>query len=242
VRNAVKRAIAWGARTNPGKHVVHAATRADVRAERFPEVITWPLRVEGFEDLAFLFTSSQLNHGVASLRFDEAALLFRLVRQLDARRVVELGRYKGGSTVVMSAAMNAAGTLVSYDLHVPQPGGIPGAQLDAELADALGRLGLAERVELRVGDSRTVELPQPGLDLLFVDGDHSYEGSTADLRRWTPLLRPGGHVVAHDAVDAGGYGTTYPGVSRAFAELILDGGFERLPDVGTMAHAVRGAS
>lgn len=237
--DTVKRGIAWGARTTPGKHVVHAATRADVTAERFSEVRDWPDSVAGFEDLAFLFTSSQLNHGVASLRFDEAALLFRLVRRLDARRIVEIGRFKGGSTVVMAAAKAPSAHLLSFDLLVPQPGGVDGAQLDRELTDALERLGLAGGVDLRVADSRAVELPAPGIDVLFVDGDHSYEGAAADLRRWSPLLRDGGHVVAHDAVDTAGYGTAYPGVARAFRELIEDGGFERLPDVGTMAHAVR---
>jgi hypothetical protein len=34
-----------------------------------------------------------------------------------------------------------------------------GEQLDAELRDALGRLGLAHKVHLLVGDSRTVEPP-----------------------------------------------------------------------------------
>ena len=241
MRDAVKRAVAWGARTIPGKHVVHAATRADVTAERFPEVRDWPDSVDGFEDLVFLFTSSQLNHGVASLRLDEAALLFRLVHRLDTPRIVEIGRFKGGSTVVMAAAMAPSGHLLSLDLLVPQPGGVDGAQLDRELADALERLALSSRVELRVADSRAVELPEPGLDLLFVDGDHSYEGASADLRRWTPLLRQGGHVIVHDAVDTGGYGTAYPGVGRAFRELIDAGGFERRPDVGTMAHAVRSA-
>jgi predicted O-methyltransferase YrrM len=239
VRDVVKRAIARGARTTPGKHVVHAATRADVRSERFSEVRDWPESIEGFEDLAFLFTSSQLNHGVASLRFDEAALLFGLVRRIDARRLVEIGRFKGGSTVVMASAMAPTARLLSFDLHVPQPGGVDGATLDGELSEALRRFGLVERVELRVADSRTVDLPEPGLDLLFVDGDHSYEGSSADLRRWAPLVRGGGHVVAHDAVDTGGYGTAYPGVAQAFDELIVTGGFERLPNVGTMGHAVR---
>jgi predicted O-methyltransferase YrrM len=242
VRDVVKRAIARGARTSPGKHVVHAATRADVRAEQFSQVRDWPESVEGFEDLAFLFTSSQLNHGVASLRFDEAALLYGLVRRLDAQRIVEIGRFKGGSTVVMASAMAPSAHLLSLDLHVPQPGGVDGARLDAELADALARLGLADRVDLRIADSRAVDLPEPGFDVLFVDGDHSYEGSSADFARWAPLLRPGGHLVAHDAVDAGGYGTTYPGVARAFRELVASGGFERLADVGTIGHAVRTAS
>lgn len=235
MRDAVKRLIARGSRTTPGKHLLHAATRPEVRAERFPEVTDWPAEVDGFHDLAFLFTSSQLNHGVASLRFDEAAFLFGLVASLGPARMAEIGRFKGGSTFVTAAAKASGATLHSYDLHV----GIDGAQLDRELAAALERYELTEGVHLLVGDSRTVELPEGPLDLLFVDGDHSYAGAAADLRRWSPLVRAGGHLVMHDAVDTNGYGNTYPGVQQALRELLAGGQFDRLADAGTMAHLRR---
>ena len=35
-----------------GKHLLHAATRPDVTAERFGQVPAWPGSVDGFEDLA----------------------------------------------------------------------------------------------------------------------------------------------------------------------------------------------
>jgi predicted O-methyltransferase YrrM len=35
-------------------------------------------------------------------------------------------------------------------------------------------------------------------DLLFIDGDHSYEGCLADLEKHFPRLAPGGHVLLHD--------------------------------------------
>jgi len=238
MRDAVKRLIARAARTTAGKHALYAATRPEVRAERLPEVAQWPERVGGFHDLAFLFTSSQLNHGVASLRFDEAAFLYRLVSSLGTARLAEIGRYKGGSTFVTASAMAEGSTLHSYDLHV-FGGGLDGAQLDRELAAALDRYGLGHGVHLLVGDSRTIALPEPGLDLLFMDGDHTYEGAAADLERWSPLVRVGGHLVAHDAVDTGGYGNTFPGVRQALAVLLQQGEFERLADAGTMAHLRR---
>jgi predicted O-methyltransferase YrrM len=239
VRDTVKRLVARGSRTTLGKHLLHAATRSDVTAERFDEVPVWPERIEGFEDLAFLFTSSQLNHGVASLRFDEAAFLYGLVRRLVAPRIVEIGRFKGGSTFITASAMSPGSSLVSYDLHVALRDDLQGPDLDRELEAALARYDLAENVRLVVGDSRSVELPEPGIDLLFIDGDHTYEGAAADLERWSPLVRPGGHLVLHDAVDTGGYGNVYAGVRRAVAELLARGDFESAAGAGTMAHLVR---
>jgi predicted O-methyltransferase YrrM len=35
-------------------------------------------------------------------------------------------------------------------------------------------------------------------DLVFVDGDHTYAGATADLAAWWPKLRPGGIFCGDD--------------------------------------------
>jgi predicted O-methyltransferase YrrM len=115
---------------------------------------------------------------------------------------------------------------------------MPGAALDGELRDALTRYGLEHKVHLHVADSRTVDPPPEPLELLFVDGDHSYEGARADYRRWGAFVRPGGHLLFHDAVDSGAYGNHYPGVARAVGE-VDSGAWERQPDAGSIAHFVR---
>ena len=139
----------------------------------------------------------------------------------------------------MASAMAPGSTLWSYDLHVPLGPDLPGAALDRELSDALERLGVADGVHLMVGDSRTVEMPSNDLDILFIDGDHSYEGSKADWERWAPQVRGGGHLLFHDSVDTGGYGNVYPGVQKAMAECAASGLFVRATDAGTIAHLVR---
>lgn len=236
LRALVKGLLPRAARSRLGKHLVHGALAGDRRADRFGEVTRWPERAAAFEDLDFLFTSSQLDHGVASLRFDEAALLFRLARGLRApATIVELGRFKGGSTFVLAVAMPPGSTLRSYDLHAAHEAGVDGARLDAELRAALDRYGLAG-VELVVADTRTVDLPAEPVDLLFVDADHRYEGVRADHERWSPCVRPGGHLLFHDAVDTGGWGTTYPGVQRLVREVERDGApFVRVGGAGTIA-------
>lgn len=51
-----------------------------------------------------------------------------------------------------------------------------------------------------------------GIDVAFIDGDHSYEGVVQDIRLVTPFCRRGGLVILHDTVACAG-------VQRAWAEL-----------------------
>jgi predicted O-methyltransferase YrrM len=226
-------------RTPLGKNLIHAAVLPDPAAMRFPNVGQWPAELRGFEDLAFLFSSNQLNHGVASLQFDEAALLYRLARDVRVGSVAEIGRFKGGSTFVFAAALPDGVELWSYDFHVALRPDMPGERLDEELRAALERYGLAHKVRLLVADSRLAEPPPEPIALLFIDGDHSYEGASADLERWGAFVRPSGHVLLHDAVDTGGYGNHYPGVARAVAEIGPE--WQRQPGAGSIAHIVKRA-
>ncbi len=209
----LKQIVRWVGRTTVGKNLIHASVLPDPATMRFPNVEQWPAGVHGFEDLAFLFSSNQLNHGVASLQIDEAALLYRLGNAATGP-IAEIGRFKGGSTFIFAAAMRDGVELWSYDLHVALRPDMPGPQLDAELRAALERYGLAHKVHLLVADSRTAEPPELPLEVLFIDGDHSYEGARADFERWGEFVRPGGHLLFHDAVDSGGYGNFYPGVAQ----------------------------
>jgi predicted O-methyltransferase YrrM len=240
MRGIAKRALERFGRTKVGLHFIHAAVASDRAPLRFPEVEHWPTSSHGFEDLAFLFRSSQLNHGIASLRFDEAAHLYAVVRALGPSTIAELGRYRGGSTIVIASAMASGSELWSYDLHLHRPEGPRGEDLDRELTDALARLDLGAGVRLLVADTRTADPPPRQCDLVFVDADHSYEGALADIERWAPLVRLGGHMLFHDAVDTHGWGLCYPGVTRAVEELERESGVRRIAEAGTIAHLVIG--
>jgi predicted O-methyltransferase YrrM len=243
VHEVLKRTLAAAGRTTVGKHLVNAAVQADPGLRRYATVDRWPERIEGFEDLTFLFASNQLSHGIASLQLDEAGLLYRLAREVEpGGAFVEIGRFKGGSTLLVASALPDAAELWSYDLHVAIRADLTGPQLDAELCEALDRYGLRGKVHLVVGDSRTAEPPPSPPSVVFVDGDHTYEGARADYERWSELVAPGGHLLFHDAVDVGGYGNHYPGIARLVEEATRsDRRFERQPDTGSIAHFIRTA-
>lgn len=106
------------------------------------------------------------------------------------------------------------GVLHVFDDFGPMP---PGPWRGVEIArprrpmveEALKRAGLEHRVVLHEGDSSTqlracreaLRGPDPktgGVDLAFLDGDHSVRGVLADLWALEPVLNVGGYVVLHD--------------------------------------------
>ena len=48
------------------------------------------------------------------------------------------------------------------------------------------------------------------LDLVYIDGDHRYEGALADINGWLPKLRKGGCMTGHDF--------SFPTVRQALSE------------------------
>lgn len=51
------------------------------------------------------------------------------------------------------------------------------------------------------------------IDVLFIDGDHSYEAVKKDWEKYSPFVKPKGQVFLHDCDD------TSPGVRRLFDEV-----------------------
>ncbi len=109
--------------------------------------------------------------------------------------VVEIGRRNGGSTFLLACA--TAAPISSID-NAPAD--------DSRLRTLLDHYCVGENVKLIVADSRIARPPVPAaIDLLFVDGDHSYEGCKADLVAWSDRVIRGGSVVFHDSYQ-GSYG------------------------------------
>jgi predicted O-methyltransferase YrrM len=243
LRATAKRLIIRGGRTGIGRALIHAAVMEPPAERRLRNVQSWPESLTDFEDLAFLFTANELNHGVASLSFDEAAHLFRLARSLGPATIVEIGRFKGGSTIVFATAKHPEATLWSFDLAGERGPGIDGEDVDAEITSTLARFGLDRGVHLLRANSRTAEHPDGGCELLFVDGDHSYEGVRADYEHWRDAIKPGGHLLFHDAAQPERYAAVSPGVTRAVEEIerFRDSGFVREPGAGSIAQFRRTA-
>lgn len=193
-----------------------------------------------FEDLAGLFSSTSLDHGVIAMTVRQTAYLFGLVRRMKARRVIEIGRYKGGSTLTIAAAMSGEGTFWSIDLgekeaRLHQRG--VRRSFDDELRDVCARFRLP--VTLLVGDSRTIEVETGEVDLVFIDGDHSYEGVKNDFERFGMRVRIGGAVLLDDACDEVMFKTHSESVGKLLQEIVAQQSFRLVKSVNRVAHLER---
>ena len=94
-------------------------------------------------------------------------------------------------------------------------------------------------VELLVGDARTLEVETGEVDLVLIDGDHTYEGARSDFERFGRRVRVGGSVMFDDAFDEPFFPTHSDTVGRLVAEIAAEGAFALEAQVDRLAHLVR---
>jgi predicted O-methyltransferase YrrM len=188
-----------------------------------------------FVDLAGLLASTHFDHGIAGLSVRELAYLHGLTRRIGARTAIEIGRFRGGSSIAISSALPPDGTLFSIDVGAKEARlGTARRPYDDQIRDFAGRFHLP--VELIVGNSHTVEVETGTVDLAFIDGDHSYAAAAEDLRRWGSRVRPGGAVLLHDAYADAFFPPFDDDVRRVVDEAVESGAYRLVKRIDTIAH------
>jgi predicted O-methyltransferase YrrM len=127
--------------------------------------------------------------------------------------IVEIGSFRGRSTIVLRRAAAPGVEVVAIDPHRGSDRGPQEIVADAARGEADHE---AFHANLRMagvdGDVRHVRrLSQDALDevrgshdLLYVDGAHRYAPARADIERWGLRTAPGGTMLVHDAYNAVG--------------------------------------
>jgi predicted O-methyltransferase YrrM len=132
--------------------------------------------------------------------------------QPQVMTIVEIGSWLGHSAIAMAHALygrDAAARVYCVDHWKGSHGGtgLVTDPLDlylrfwnnvreAEVTDRI--VPIFER-----SDQAHTLFTQRPIDLLFIDGDHSYDSVTSDLTHWVPLVRPGGIVCGDDYGEQG---------------------------------------
>jgi hypothetical protein len=144
----------------------------------------------------------------------QGARLFAAAQRCpDPGRVVEIGSFRGKSTVVLASAAAADCEIYAIDPHAGNdrgPGEIEGyvdqASEDHErFKQNLRAGGVEDRVQhiREFSDAAHSQVNGP-IDLLYVDGAHRYAPARADLRDWGARVTSQGTMLIHDSFSSVG--------------------------------------
>ena len=163
---------------------------------------------------------------------DECLLLMALAAEVRRGVIVEIGSFRGRSTLALAAGSHRGHGVPVYAVE-------PHADFDGVLG---GRFGPPDRIAFEANLARS---PHAGLvhlvsatsrdaardwdreiGLLWIDGDHRYDAVREDVDLWSPFLNAGARIAFDDS--------TVPGLGphTVVAELLAGGGYQRLRVVG----------
>ena len=143
---------------------------------------------------------------------NEGKLLQLLAEVVGARRILEIGTLGGYSTIHLGRGMPEDGALISLEID----------EHHAQVARKnIARAGLAEKIEIQVGDAkellaRLAERDEGPFDLVFIDADK--EGYPEYLQWALRLSRPGSLILGDNTIRGGSVLDPQDGSARATRE------------------------
>lgn len=144
----------------------------------------------------------------------DIALLMELAKKFEQCEYLEIGSYRGESLINVAAVSKHAVSVSLSDEEMKQRG--------HDLHISIQRLFSKHLTNVtHIGhDSRTFDFHSLNkkFDLIFIDGDHEYEGVVNDTKKAFELLRDENSIIVwHD------YGNSYKATGWAVLAGILDG-------------------
>lgn len=129
---------------------------------------------------------------------DEIAAVLDLIESAP-QRVLEIGTYRGGLTWLLARISTPDALILTVDDNSWGSWRMPISMMRCENQQVYCIIGNShacnthETVRTLLGEER--------LDLLVIDGDHTYQGVRTDWDLYSPLVRPGGMAILHDITD-----------------------------------------
>jgi predicted O-methyltransferase YrrM len=138
----------------------------------------------------------------------ETQVLCALIKGLKARNVFEIGTLEGETTVNMAYNLEELGHVYTLDLPQVNNSWFQVGFFIREKGD------VSNKITQLFGDSKEFDfLPfHDQIDLMFIDGEHEYEGVLSDSENAVQCVRSGGFIVWHD------FGRTHLASSTAILE------------------------
>jgi glycosyltransferase involved in cell wall biosynthesis/predicted O-methyltransferase YrrM len=163
---------------------------------------------------------------------EEAQLLFDLASRASEVCIVEVGSWRGRSTVALALGSQHGENVPVYAVEPHEDfigvrGGRFGPQDRVEFFKNMLRTNCAETVRLINAGSAVVSKGwDKPVSLLWIDGDHRYESVKRDFECWEPFIVKNGLVAFHDSLDDS------LGPAWVIQEALRSGGYVKVDQVG----------
>lgn len=151
---------------------------------------------------------------------------------------VEIGVAEGGSAWEAASVMPSDGELYLIDPYLHARSSFPGP---AEIVARRLVKSVARGHVRWVKDFSTHAVVnwRTAIDLLFIDGDHTYSGVRGDWDQWSGHVNPGGFIAVHDAHGDAEWTSTEDGPVRLLTEVQHEG-WRLVEHVDSLAVLTRG--
>jgi len=156
---------------------------------------------------------------------------------VEKKKYLEIGSYEGGSAFIVGLSMKKLGKETNMEesefeimcidtfKSSSEEFSDRGKSTFEKFQNGISKLNLGDIIRYRVGRSEDIcnEIQDGYYDIIFIDGDHTYEGVKQDYENYVKKLKPGGQLMFHDYKMA-------PGVSDFCNEMNSSVGGDKLVD------------
>ena len=144
---------------------------------------------------AYAFAERHVPGGCHQLPSEIVPFLER-VRGLQPRRICEIGCANGATTLALSHSAPTVELMIGVDLFVKNRAILHALRRPTQRMEFVDGPSLSPRALSRAWEALGGET----LDVLLIDGDHSYEGALGDFLAYRAMVRDGGLIAFHDIV------------------------------------------
>lgn len=146
-------------------------------------------------------------HG-AMQKPEELELLCQFLEGKNAESILEIGTGRGG-TLWLWHHLAGNKTVISIDLWGGDFGGGPSPEdmerienwLDKRQNTFIGNRDSHKEETVAEVKEALQSVGAEKLDILYIDGDHAYEGVKKDFEMYSPVVTPGGFIIFHDILE-----------------------------------------
>ncbi|MFX1277742.1 MAG: class I SAM-dependent methyltransferase [Promethearchaeota archaeon] len=157
----------------------------------------------------YIFRESFYNINLMLLQSEyELSEFIKIIAKIRPKTVIEIGTFEGGTTFVFSRFSKNNAHIITIDLPTGGGGIMRGGYSRLKIPFFKLFASKNQKITLIRKDSHQYstyakvkkKLKNEKADILFIDGDHSYEGVKKDFEMYSPLVKKNGIIAFHDIV------------------------------------------